>query len=158
MSSKGSNALEERIIYHDYDNFGNPIDVSKADGTRISYIYGYNNSLPVAQLVGVPYKDISPTLINSIHLSSNTENDTCYGIDRSVCSEAGLRKFLKDLRDTFPEAQTTTYTYNPLIGVTSVTDPRGQTSYYEYDIFNRLKAVKDSEGNLLEETTYNYKN
>ena len=49
-----------------------------------------------------------------------------------------------------------TYTYDPLIGVTSMTDPRGQTIYYEYDEFNRLKHVKDQDGNILSKNDYHY--
>jgi len=52
----------------------------------------------------------------------------------------------------------TTYTYDPLIGVTSVTDPRGYTMYYEYDEFQRLEFVKDEDGNIYSENQYNYKN
>jgi YD repeat-containing protein len=52
----------------------------------------------------------------------------------------------------------TTYTHDPLIGVTSMTDPREDTVYYRYDAFNRLIEVKDRDGNILSENTYNYKN
>jgi YD repeat-containing protein len=45
-----------------------------------------------------------------------------------------------------------------LIGVTSSTDPRGQTVYYEYDAFNRLEKVKDQDGRILTKNEYHYKN
>ena len=52
----------------------------------------------------------------------------------------------------------TTLTYNPLVGITSVTGPRGKTVYYKYDEFNRLEFVKDHEENILSKNQYNYKN
>jgi YD repeat-containing protein len=45
-----------------------------------------------------------------------------------------------------------------LVGITSVTDPRGKTVYYKYDEFNRLEFVKDNEENILSKNQYNYKN
>ena len=56
------------------------------------------------------------------------------------------------------DAQITTYTYKPLVGVTSMTDAKGMTTFYEYDAFQRLKAVKDQSGNILKYTDYHYKN
>ena len=51
-----------------------------------------------------------------------------------------------------------TYTYKPLVGMTSQTDAKGMTTYYEYDAFQRLKTVKDQNGNILKQTDYHYKN
>ena len=52
----------------------------------------------------------------------------------------------------------TTFIYKTLIGVSSITDPKGDTVYYEYDDLNRLKFIKDAQGNLLSENQYKYKN
>ena len=52
----------------------------------------------------------------------------------------------------------TTYTCDPLIGVTSITDPKGYTIYYTYDSFGRLQHVKDAQGNIVSENEYHYKN
>ncbi|MEX0274997.1 MAG: RHS repeat domain-containing protein [Flavobacteriaceae bacterium] len=66
---------------------------------------------------------------------------------------------MEALRVALPaDALMTGYTYDPLIGVTSITDARGYTTYYEYDGFNRLKAIKDASGLLMEDYRYHYKN
>ena len=43
----------------------------------------------------------------------------------------------------------TTYTYDQLIGTTSVTDPNNVTILYDYDDLGRLKTVKDHDNNVV---------
>ncbi len=64
---------------------------------------------------------------------------------------------VSNLRNRFPNAQIITYTYKPLVGVTSITDPRGITTYYEYDSFGRLEFIKDNQQNIIEKYEYHYK-
>jgi len=54
-------------------------------------------------------------------------------------------------------AQMTTYTYDPLIGMTSSTDENNVTTYYYYDAFGRLSDIKDSDGKVLKHYEYHYK-
>lgn len=57
----------------------------------------------------------------------------------------------------FPSgAQMTTYTYEPLIGITSITDVNNITTYYEYDALGRLKFIKDFNQNIVKMIEYNY--
>ncbi|MFC3197313.1 hypothetical protein ACFOET_06790 [Parapedobacter deserti] len=63
---------------------------------------------------------------------------------------------LDDLRLHPFEAQMATYTHDPMVGITSITDATGKATYYEYDTFQRVIAVRDEDGNLLEEYEYNY--
>jgi YD repeat-containing protein len=48
--STGGNPLETRIRYHQYDNVGNPVEVSKENDVHISYQWGYNQTYPVAEI------------------------------------------------------------------------------------------------------------
>ncbi|GHV36539.1 hypothetical protein FACS1894178_7870 [Bacteroidia bacterium] len=52
--------------------------------------------------------------------------------------------------------QTTTFTHKPLVGMSSQTDPRGVTTYFEYDIFGRLQRTKLMD-DILKEFDYHYK-
>ena len=54
-------------------------------------------------------------------------------------------------------AQMTTYTYEPLVGMSSMTDLNGLTTTYEYDEFQRLQLVKDPDGNIIHHYQYHYK-
>jgi len=52
----------------------------------------------------------------------------------------------------------TTYTYLPLTGITSETDPKGEISFYTYDNFQRLQMITDNDGNVLKTFNYQYQN
>jgi YD repeat-containing protein len=71
-------------------------------------------------------------------------------------SDAALLAQLNPLKSAFPDAQVSTYTYKPLVGMTSATDPKGQITYYEYDNYNRLANIKDQDGKILKHTDYHY--
>ncbi|HEY4110083.1 hypothetical protein [Puia sp.] len=53
-------------------------------------------------------------------------------------------------------AQMTTYTYAPLVGMTSQCDVDNRITYYQYDGFGRLNCVKDQDGNILKTVEYHY--
>ncbi|CAM1345216.1 hypothetical protein [Tenacibaculum amylolyticum] len=144
QTSKGASSLEDRIIFHSYDSKGNPIEVSKHDGIHISYIWGYDQQYPVAK----------------IENATRAQIEALPGFNSNFHTETGGLTALQEqtLRTSLPNAMITTYTYNPLVGITSMTDPREYTIYYHYDDFNRLKSIKDAAGNITEEYKYNYKN
>jgi hypothetical protein len=158
LSSKGLQSLEEKVIYHDYDSKGNAKEVSKKDGSKIHYVWGYSQSQPIAKIEGYTDEELLSvnSYINTAINKSNLDTDTCLGSES--CKEQELRQAFINLRNALPKAQITSYTYDPLIGVTSITDLRGRTVFYEYDEFNRLEFVKDQEGKILNENQYNYKN
>ncbi|MBV5342330.1 hypothetical protein JZU68_01495 [bacterium] len=76
-------------------------------------------------------------------------------------SDLMLNSLFGGLRNGLPNALITTYTYKPMVGMTSATDPRGVTTYYEYDDFNRLKQtyiIENGEKKILQKYDYHYTN
>ncbi len=55
------------------------------------------------------------------------------------------------------ESQMITYTYKPLVGVTSICDANNFVTHYEYDGQGRLIGVRDMDGNILARHYYHYK-
>jgi len=53
-------------------------------------------------------------------------------------------------------AQMTTYTHIPQVGVASTSDANNQPTRYEYDGLQRLRLVRDPQGNLVKELNYHY--
>ncbi len=135
---------ETRLDFKRYDGYGNILEVSKPEGVITSYIWGYNREYPIAKIENASYQDIAEALrISVARLQDYNENNLSQ---------------INTLRSRSPNAMVATYIYDPLIGVTSMTDPRGYTMTYHYDEFNRLKFVKDQEGNIVSENEYHYKN
>jgi YD repeat-containing protein len=63
-----------------------------------------------------------------------------------------------DIRFHPVNARMTTYTYDPLWGMTSSTDPNNKTTYYKYDSFGRLEVIKDNDLNVVKKFKYHYNN
>lgn len=63
---------------------------------------------------------------------------------------------LDDVRLYPKEANMTSYTYDPLIGITSITDTNNVTTYYQYDEFGRLEDTKDNAQNVVHRYDYHY--
>ena len=53
-------------------------------------------------------------------------------------------------------AQMTTYTYAPLVGMTSQADVGNRVTYYEYDGLQRLKRIRDQDYNIVKTFDYQY--
>lgn len=156
---KGSSSIEDRLVYHSYDTYGNPIEVSTPDSPHAYYIWGYNSSLLIAKIDNLKASEVTASLqslIDSAVAASNADSDRTFGPSGS---EGALRTALGNIRENsaLSGALMTYYTYDPGIGVTSMTDSRGYTTYYEYDDFHRLKDVKDAKGNLIKDYKYHYK-
>jgi YD repeat-containing protein len=154
--SKGNGVLEKLSAYS-YDSKGNVSFIQNIEsetqvpphtvtnGPTTTIIWGYNDSQPIAKIENLASFPISQTLINDAKDKSNTG------------TEAELIVALNAIRSSLPNAMVTTYTHIPLVGVSTMTDPKGDTITYTYDSFNRLKEVKDKNGNKLSENEYHYR-
>ncbi|EQB92678.1 hypothetical protein HZP64_10665 [Elizabethkingia anophelis] len=144
---------QTELTYDLYDNKRNILQYS-VKGKPVTVIWGYNQTQPIAKIEGAAYNQIS-AYVSAIIAASDADNTQ--GTDQS---EQALIEALDILRNNtaLSTYQITTYTYNPLIGVTSITPPSGVREIYKYDSANRLESVKDVNGNLLKEYQYRYKN
>ncbi|SHH87774.1 RHS repeat domain-containing protein [Flavobacterium defluvii] len=124
---------------------GNVLEYSLENGTPVSIIWGYNKSQPIAKIENANYSQVSSYAANLQNLSNTG-------------TEADLITALNALRTALPNAMVTTYTYLPLVGVSTITDPKGDKITYTYDSAGRLQFVKDAQGNLISENQYYYKN
>lgn len=155
--------METKIKYDRYDEKGNLMQYTVKDGTPVTIIWGYNKSLPIAKIEGVKLSEISQSIIDTVVQAS--DQDALAGLWNTEWEFAlALEQFRND--PVFDEAQITTYTYDPLVGVRSITLPSGLREYYTYDEEKRLKEItkeeRDGTGQpftrTVKEFQYNLKN
>ena len=144
VAAKGSENLEARLHYLEYDEYSHPLEVQQENGMPIAYIWGYNQTQPIAKIENATYAQVEQ-YVSNLQTLSNGNN------------EQNLINALNDLRTALPNAMVTTYTYKPLVGISTVTDSKGDKQTYHYDSFNRLQYVKDKDGNILSENQYHYR-
>lgn len=142
---------ETEVNYDFYDNNGNLLQYTAKSGIPTTIIWGYNQTQPIAKIEGATYAQVA-NLAAAIITASNDD-----ALQPANNDETSLLATLDTFRQSLSNYQVTTYTYDPLVGVRSITPPIGIREYYIYDTANRLQSVKDIDGKILKEYQYNYK-
>ncbi|MGG1921174.1 hypothetical protein [Chryseobacterium cucumeris] len=153
VSTDLQNTQTTEVTYNQYDPKGNLQQYTAKNGLSTVIIWGYNQTQPIAKIEGAKLSDIQQSLMDSIINASNTDAAAAANND-----ETSFLSVLNTFRNSLPNYQITTYTYDPLIGVRSITPPSGIRESYVYDSANRLQKVIDVNGKVLKEMKYNYKN
>lgn len=220
-------SYQQEVVFDSYTLNGNLESFHKPKGEYSSYIWGYQSSLPVAQVINASASKIAYTsfesdntggwnyggIMASAPYPASATGKKFYNLTTNGLNKSGLTSgenyivsywskngaysitggsaeaavkmgtsfhgwtYFEHLIKTsttavsingtgaidevrlYPAtAQITTYTHDLLTGMSSSTDNNGITTYYEYDGFQRLKAVKDQYGNIVRAFRYNYKN
>ena len=137
--------LEKKFTYDLYDAKGNILQFTQESGMPTTIIWGYSKTLPIAKIENATLAQVATALGTTTATLQTTYNES------NLSALNGLRALM-------PNAMITTYVHLPLIGVSTITDPKGDVSMFTYDANNRLKNVKDKNGNVLNEYQYHYKN
>jgi len=124
-----------------YNSKGRLLEFLNPDKTFTSYLWDNLSLYPIAVIKNATYTQ-ALTAFNGFDFS---------GI--------GIVNNSKELlaRTNLPNSMVNTYTYKPLVGMTSKTDARGVTEYYEYDGMQRLKAVIDQFKHVTSSMDYHYR-
>jgi len=106
------------------------------------------------------YKDVTTNTVNGQWVYLKKDFDVPADvtlINISISNKSSGSAWFDDLRIYPAQASITSYTYEPLIGVKNSIDDTGKTTSYDYDNFQRLKSIKDQDGNITKHFMYHYK-
>ncbi len=134
--------MKAQLSYERYDTYGNVLQQRGADGLVVSYLWSADGLNKLAEIVGATYEEASAAATGialSVELPENSYLDN-----------------MRRLRERLSPALVTTYTYKPLVGLSSQTNANGIITYYEYDELNRLQRVRDHRGAVIKEYGYHY--
>ena len=140
----GTLQTSETFTYSDTD--GTLVGTAKNTADKMAYLWSYDHTCPVAVIDGASYSEVESWVGSSF---VKTLSSAKTGIESHLSQ---LRTMLKD-----KGVMLTTYTYRPLVGITSQTGPTGEKITYEYDGFNRLTRVTDHNGKVIETYSYTYR-
>jgi hypothetical protein len=175
----GGYSTSEEVAYSSFESadkgnwiyLGNPItDLTSPSGKRVYALANGSlskikpTSLPAKRyLVSYWYKEGSTINFSGGTLGAQVIKNSKAGwtlVEREVSSLSGSlvisgTGFIDELRFHPYDAHMTTYTYEPLIGLSGSIDAKGTMQYYEYDDAQRLKNIRDQEGNIVKSYRYN---
>lgn len=123
----------DEVIYTAYDGHDNVAEIKGKDGTPATFLWGYSNRFPIAKIENATRAEVLEKM--GYPATSTNVLDTWSGFVRP--SEDIWDK-IHSLRNSLPDARVTTYEYEPMKGVTAVTDPNKVVTRFEYDHYNRL--------------------
>jgi len=141
LTLRGNTASTREVRYNAYDHRGNIIETQAMDGQRIVNLWGYGGTRHVAQILGSSWDTVRSGADTS---ALNTE------------SPARIASALASLRNAHAgnaDVHVMTLTWEPLLGVSSITDPSGRTREFTWDALGRPTS-SSLEGSLTESFAY----
>ena len=147
--SRSPSAKGEIRATYLYDNSGRIRQEVRDGKETIVYLYGYKNQHIVAQIENATFAEVEAKMGT--------------GIIAEMADQTGLSNFylskLNNLRYSLPASRVTIYTYKPLVGIASITNPLGVSTYYDYDGLGRLTktyCINNNKEELIESYGYHY--
>lgn len=144
-----------------YDNRINPIQKTSKFGIPTTTIWGYNQTLPIATIEGASYSQVmgafglNPNDNNSylqLEIVKKSNLDTDASTENNFITELNTFRNKNELKSF----KISTYTYDPIIGVTTITPPSEIRESYIYDSSHRLEKILDVNNNIKKEYKYHY--
>jgi YD repeat-containing protein len=151
-----NNYYSDKYFFDLYDTYQNIEQTHKKDDNNISYFWDPNSLYPIIKGENIIYSDLSSAVNSSTNNLAALINQI--GDMLTDNQKYAWRVFNTTLRLQYNVRNSflTTFTYKPLVGTTSITDPNGISTYYEYDNYGRLIIIRDNDNNIVKQFDYHY--
>ena len=162
--NNASNAFTGSKYYQPASDYphGLNVDLTNLGGKDYSFSFWYKGDPVLVHTYGSNTQTISPapspvkTRVGWNYYEF-TVPGTWYGTLHLIKSfSAPANTYVDEVRFAPKESQLTTYTFTPLVGMTSETDLNNKVTYYEYDALNRLSVVRNEHKDIVKTICYNY--
>ena len=122
----------------EWSDEGRPLELTDKAGVKTCVLWGYGGQYPVLKAVGISFDDLT------------TAVPAAYGGVFSGALPTAIESAIRSV----PDIQVTSWTYKPLVGVLTETDPSGRAQSFEYDTAGRLIRVRNASNEPLREYYY----
>jgi len=140
------------LTFISYDAYNNPRELESQSGLHTVYLWGYGGQYPIIEIKNSTYAEVVDVLTQATIDNLNSSQ-----------TESSMETVIKNASDKLrsdsrlAKAMVTSYTYRPLVGMTSKTDARGIKETYIYDGMQRLQAVLDHLNHVNRSFDYHYR-
>lgn len=141
------NATPSEFYFEDFEGNGSLVSNTTSAHTGKG---GYNGSIALASQFA------AATGGRTYRLSYFKLNGTVWEHNDQAYTGQTISGIVDDIRIYPQDGEITTYTYIPLVGISSITTPSGNTSFYSYDTYNRLSVIRDQDGYVMKTFNYSY--
>jgi YD repeat-containing protein len=135
-----------------YDAYGNPLELKKKEGPITTFLWGYDGQYPVAKIENATHAEVVTALGGTSAANIAFKNFNTIGV-----TDTYIRSTVQAIRSALSKALVAAYTYKPILGMSSLIDASGRTTYYNLDGFGRLKEVKDTQNKTTDTYEYHYR-
>ena len=156
-SASGYNAValtSEKIESYEYYNNRLVQLNDHRSGISTVYLWSYNGTYPVVEIQNADFNNIQNILNGVCNTTVNLLHATVPNINYVTNTNP-----LDNLRTALPQSMVSTMVYRPLIGITSFTDPKGMTTYFDYNGFGQLKEcyiIENGQKKIVQKMEYQW--
>ncbi len=148
------------IEFNDYTSKGRIKQITSKNGIITSYIWGYNELIPIVKADNVNYSTLSTAANSAAIAAGSTDiNDLMQDIYKlyNTSEKDKWRNFNTTLRNNLgTSAFCATYAYDPLIGMISQSDPTSVITFYVYNLVGKLWYIKNDDEFFLKQYQIHY--